>query len=543
MMESILQAALEYEQKGKSVIPVKPDKKPFIKWEKYQHERADQNQIRAWWEKWPEANVAIVTGRISGVDVVDVDTQKGLDAINELIPDSLITPIARSQKDGWHYCFKHQKGVGCTTRFLPDVDLRGDGGYVVAPPSVGETGNSYRWVPGLSLDQVETAAMPMPLYTIIKASLYRGLGGAPGAGDFKRLQVTSGDFKEPGRDEALFHLANVLFKGGMAEDNILKYMVFFGANCTPPFPEKEVLVKIESAKKRYFRGDFNIAEEVRDFIVTSSGFIMTSDCFKRLQVTSRRDKKAVVLEFLRLHKKGIIERHGDKNGCYRRIEEAEPIDFLNASDKPFDIKWPFALEEYVVIHPKNIIVLAGTQNTGKTAFVLNVAKMNMTRHRGNIRYISSEMGGSELKGRLKKFGIPLERWDEGIDFREKSSNFSDVIMPDGLNIIDFYEISDKFWLIAEDLKRIYEKLDKGIAIVCLQKSPGKSEGRGGDFGLEKPRLYLNLDSNPPDGAVLTIRKAKSWAVEGRNPNWYKTRFKIVNGAKLLQQGNWFLETR
>ena len=112
----------------------------------------------------------------------------------------------------------------------------------------------------------------------------------------------------------------------------------------------------------------------------------------------------------------------------------------------------------------------------------------------------------------------------GVDFREKSSNFSDIIMPDGLNIVDFYEISDKFWLIADDLKRIYDKLDKGIAIVCLQKSPGKSEGRGGDFGLEKPRLYLNMDPDPPDGAVLTIRKAKAWAVEGRNPNWYKTRF-------------------
>ena len=107
----------------------------------------------------------------------------------------------------------------------------------------------------------------------------------------------------------------------------------------------------------------------------------------------------------------------------------------------------------------------------------------------------------------------MEDW-KAIDFREKSSNFSDIIKPDGLNIVDFYEISDKFWLIADDLKRIYDKLNKGIAIVCLQKSPEKSEGRGGDFGLEKPRLYLNVDSHPPDGAVLTISKSKGMGNRG-----------------------------
>ncbi len=545
MKQKVLHAASEYQQKGLSVIPVRPDKKPYVKWEKYQSERAEPDQITEWWDRWPEANVAIVTGAISKVTVVDIDTQQGHEAVNELIPDSLITPVARSQKDGWHYYLKHQDGVGCATRFLIDTDLRGDRGYIIAPPSIGEVG-TYRWMPGLSIKDVDPQPMPKPLLNIINTSLYRGGGKSQEDINHTKSQIVTDShirFEEGNRDNALFALANHLVKGGMSEDNILKYMLFFGSNCTPPFPEKEILAKIQSALKRTKRRKLSIAEDLRKWVLVTEGHFLVTEYHAESQIVTSEDKHAAIVALSRLEKEGIVEKYGKKRGCYRKIEEAPSIDFLNASDTPFEIRWPFALEEYALIHPKNIIIIAGTQNSGKTAFVLNVTQMNMTRYRGRMRYVSSEMGGSELKGRLKKFNLPLEDWERAVDFREKSSNFSDIIMPDGLNIVDFYEISDKFWLIADDLKRIYDKLNKGIAIVCLQKSPGKSEGRGGDFGLEKPRLYLNLDPDPPDGAVLTIRKAKAWATEGKNPNWYKTRFKIVNGSKLIQQGGWYLEMR
>ena len=543
-MSEILEAALKYQEKGYSVIPIRPrGKKPLLKWEPYQTQKAGAEEIKQWAQKWPDMNIAIVTGAISGLDVVDIDSQKGRDAVDEMIPDSMLTPVAGSPRDGRHNYHEHREGVGNATGFLPDVDLRGDGGYILAPPSIGENGKPYAWMEGLSIFEVNPCPMPEPLYNIINTSLYRGVTKSQEDNDHTKSQIITDShirFEEGNRDNALFHLANHLVKGGMSEYNILEYMLFFGSNCTPPFPEKEILAKIQSALKRTKRRKLSIAEDLRKWVLVTEGHFLVTEYHAESQIVTSEDKHAVIVALSRLEKEGIVEKYGKKRGCYRKIEEALSIDFLNASDTPFDIQWPFGLEDYALIHPKNIIVIAGTQNAGKTAFVLNVALMNMARHRGNIRYISSEMGGSELKGRLKKFKIPLEDW-KAVDFREKSSNFSDIIMPDGLNIVDFYEISDKFWLIADDLKRIYDKLNKGIAIVCLQKSPGKSEGRGGDFGLEKPRLYLNLDPDPPDGAVLTIRKAKAWATEGRNPNWYKTRFKIVDGAKLLQQGDWYRE--
>lgn len=79
--------ALWYQDKGFSVIPVQPNKRPFIKWEKYQAEKAGPDQILGWWNNWPEANIGIVTGFISGLMVVDVDSAAGHDVLNELLPD------------------------------------------------------------------------------------------------------------------------------------------------------------------------------------------------------------------------------------------------------------------------------------------------------------------------------------------------------------------------------------------------------------------------------------------------------------------------
>lgn len=63
----ILDAALEYVDMGFSVIPVKRrDKRPLIKWQEFQRRLPSREELESWWERWPEANVAIVCGRISG---------------------------------------------------------------------------------------------------------------------------------------------------------------------------------------------------------------------------------------------------------------------------------------------------------------------------------------------------------------------------------------------------------------------------------------------------------------------------------------------
>ena len=93
---NILDAALRYRMFGFSVIPVGRDKKPRIEWKRYQTERATAEQIKKWWEQYPDANVGIVTGKEFGIVVVDVE--KG-GRIDDLPP----TVKSKTGGGGFHY--------------------------------------------------------------------------------------------------------------------------------------------------------------------------------------------------------------------------------------------------------------------------------------------------------------------------------------------------------------------------------------------------------------------------------------------------------
>jgi hypothetical protein len=142
------------------------------------------------------------------------------------------------------------------------------------------------------------------------------------------------------------------------------------------------------------------------------------------------------------------------------------------------------------------------------------------------------MGKEELASRLSNFeGITLDEWN--FKAEERSHNFADVIRPDCVNIIDFMELSGDFYMVAEYLRQIHDKLAGGICIVALQKKREAELGRGGDFGLEKPRLYMCMDAGK-----LTIQKAKNWVDPTKNPNGLTIKFKLVGGCKFIYPEDW-----
>lgn len=135
-MGNCLNSALKYESMGFSIIPLNKNKKPFVEWKEYQKRRANQEEIRDWWKKWPNANIGIVTGAISGICVIDIDSEAGAKEIEKFIPESLEMPIVSTPSGGKHYYFKMPDEPMCNNvGIIPGCDFRGEGGYIVAPPS------------------------------------------------------------------------------------------------------------------------------------------------------------------------------------------------------------------------------------------------------------------------------------------------------------------------------------------------------------------------------------------------------------------------
>ncbi|HAT50435.1 MAG: bifunctional DNA primase/polymerase [Nitrospirae bacterium] len=123
-------------------------KHPLVKWGN--EATTDHDQITQWWSKWPKANIGIATGAKSGLVVLDVDVDSGGEAsLNKLLDQYGPLPETirvKTGSGGEHIYFKHPGGkVGnSASKVGAGLDIRGDGGYVVAPPSNHLKGN-YQW--------------------------------------------------------------------------------------------------------------------------------------------------------------------------------------------------------------------------------------------------------------------------------------------------------------------------------------------------------------------------------------------------------------
>lgn len=521
-------AALQYLDKGFSIIPCRPDKKPYISWAEYQTRKPTVEEISRWFEKYQDAMIAIITGKISGVCVIDCDTPEGKEEVDKLILDSPVFPVAETPRGGFHYYFMTSvESIGNNAGAIPGVDFRGEGGYIIAPPSMNGNGKAYHWLDGKSIFDVPLPPAPCAYISFINSFAFKEYKGGV-VTDNNGQQTTTSDnkyFIKGTRDNDIFHAVNGLIKGGCEIPFVSYIAEILARNSNPPFPENEIKAKIDSALKRAESRERNLTQEIREMIVTTSGNISTTFVYNRQQVTTREEKKKVAVILQRLEKEGLIERTGDKAGCYRIVDNVcEEIDFLSASDEAFNIKWPFEIEKLVKIQSKNIIVVAGEPNSGKTALTLNIAAINQDMH--EVYYFSSEMGSMELKDRLSKFDRPLNSWK--IKFLERSGNFADVIRPDAINIIDFLEINDEFYKVGAYIKQIFDKLDKGIAIIALQKNKGVDVGLGGGRSLEKARLYLSMEPGK-----IKIIKAKNWADSYENPNGLECSFKLIKGCHFI----------
>ena len=159
--ELLRQFALKYAAQSYSLIPIGKDKKPLVKWQEYQIRRATEEEINQWFIQWPDMNIGIVTGKISNLVVIDIDPRHG--GSDEQFK-AILTPHCRTGGGGWHYYFSYTDGVKNKAGLWNGIDIRGDGGYVIVPPSLHESSGRYQWVISLEAKQ----PIPLPDFVLNK---------------------------------------------------------------------------------------------------------------------------------------------------------------------------------------------------------------------------------------------------------------------------------------------------------------------------------------------------------------------------------------
>ncbi|EKD36578.1 MAG: toprim protein [uncultured bacterium] len=300
----------------------------------------------------------------------------------------------------------------------------------------------------------------------------------------------------------------------------------------------------------------NLSKEVISFIESDPAPFSNNDLYSELCARTPEQKKAIRNALDYQEKQGNIRRIDGKRGCWEIVEPApEEMDLLTADTEPFKLSLPLEISDFVTVRPGGIILVSGSSNAGKTVFLLTVIRSLLAdtninpnvnpsflrkREEGlkNLLYLNSEMSRQELVARIRSFGDDPAIWVKHVSFIERSHSFDRVVNPDGINLIDFLEVNEDFYMAGKFIADIHRKLRAGIAIIAMQKKQGHDYAKGGEMTLEKPRLAINLDRNEPHGFTCKITKAKESVDFTRNIQGMTRDFVITSNSRILPLSKW-----
>lgn len=568
----MLAAALDYAKQGFKVFPLKPRGKTPITAHGVKDATQLQATVKEYWRKNPNANIGL---SCDGLLVLDFDGKAGAESKTQVItkygelPRTWVIKTgggteAEPKEQGEHYVYRVPTDLnirpGAGKYGYPNLDIRASDSYIVAAPSITR-------LPYETIDNSPVSDAPDWLINL--ATKGRDTNKLSPVEDQGGQQILDGQ-----RNATLTSFAGTMRRRGMSREAIEAALIEVNERqCQPPLSDDEVKAIAQSVS-RYSPNDLNskhvciytngtekttherdkngtksgtpslqkessevsrfesLSKKIMSWVEETTGWWETSELDKDLGITVPKDKENRRKILLRLRDRGIIEPHQKLNKQFRYVNtKVTSLAFKTASTAGvLPIQWPLGIEKYVNLFPGNMAVVAGSPNAGKTALMLNFIYLNQDNF--PVFYFCSEMGEVELRDRLDKFpGMDVEDWH--FEAKERASDFADVVKPDCVNVIDYLEMTTELYAVNTHLTAISHKLGSGIAIVALQKKHGATFGRGQEFGLEKPKLYLSLDKGK-----LQIVKGKSWAKKNVDPQGLTVNFKIIDGCQFQASGEW-----
>ncbi len=311
-----LQAALEYLRRGWSVIPIhsiqsgrctcgkldcdSQGKHPrILDWTN--QGTTDEKTIRQWWQRWPEANIGILTGEKSGLLVLDVDGTEGADALAELeathgpLPETI---EAITGSGGRHVLFKYPVGrsIPNKARFQPGLDTRSNGGQFVAVPSLHLSGRRYAWDSEHHPDDITLADAPEWLLKLMETKPERHV--AKPVADY----IPEGE-----RNATLTSLAGSMRRRGMSQEAIgAALWAENQARCVPPLERAEV-DRIAGSVCQYapaaeMQRGFNLEDKEEqtwpEDLAAEAFYGLAGEVVRAISPYSEADETALLINFL-----------------------------------------------------------------------------------------------------------------------------------------------------------------------------------------------------------------------------------------------------
>lgn len=236
---NMLEAALKYAEMGFAVFPVRRDKKPYTP-NGFKDAKKDKRAIRFWWNKWKDANIGIATGSVSGGIVVidvDVDKDKGIYGDESLkewenehgeLPNTWRVVTGRG---GYHYYYKTNQKIKSAASIYPGIDVRGEGGYIIAPPSIHENGRYYNWEVNQSPEDIKIHIADDKVMEFLKISK-----NSEGKSKFVLPEV----IQKGKRNDTLYRYGCSLQAKGYEDDEIREKLQEANMRCTEALTDSEI---------------------------------------------------------------------------------------------------------------------------------------------------------------------------------------------------------------------------------------------------------------------------------------------------------------
>jgi len=238
---------------GLEIFPCGRNKKSPLTKNGFKDASADKQVVNDWWDKHPDANIGLPTGKVNDLVVVDVDVKNdagGMDSLKQLQDecDRFDTRVVHTPSGGLHFYFSYPQGVDTIknrTNMKPGIDIRADGGYVIAPGSSID-GNYYEFDDA----DKEIAELPQKLFEMLvsdKASICTDSD--------MNYEVSANDVmlgvEQGSRNQSVFRLASKLRGDDVPRDVAEAQVLIAAHNCNPPFSEDEALRCLDSAYSLY----------------------------------------------------------------------------------------------------------------------------------------------------------------------------------------------------------------------------------------------------------------------------------------------------